>query len=103
GTEPDQVVDGERRGRELPDGDYRPDERQWWDDRVDARTIGQSGVDHRAGLVDAAADRGDDPIDDPHHVVVVLEHHVGELELARALDVDLARAVDHDFGNALVP
>ena len=53
-------------------------------------------------LVDAAADRGDDPVDDAHDVVVVLEDDVGELELAGALDVDLARAVDHDFRDRLV-
>ena len=55
-----------------------------------------------ARLVDAAADRGDDPVDDPHDVVVVLEDDVRELELARPLDVDLARAVDHDFRDRLV-
>src|SRR5438093_287644 len=100
--EPDEVVDGERAGRELPDRDDRTDERQGRDDRVDAGAVCQAGVDHRAPLVHAPTDRGDDPIDDPHHVVVVLEDHVRELELARALDVHLARAVHHDFGDALV-
>ena len=102
GAEPDQVVHRERRGRELPDRDDGADERQRRDDRVDAGAVGEAGVDHRDGLVHAAADRGDDPIDDPHDVVVVLEHDVRQLELARALDVDLARAVDHDLGDGLV-
>ena len=84
-------------GRELPDRDHRPDERQRRDDRVDAGAVGEAGVDHRRRLVHAATDRGDDPVDDPHDVVVVLEDDVRELELARALDVDLARAVDHDL------
>ena len=53
-------------------------------------------------LVDAAADRGDDPVDDPHDVVVVLEDDVRQLELAGPLDVDLARAVDHDLRDRLV-
>ena len=44
----------------------------------------------------------DDPVDDAHDVVVVLEDHVRELELARALDVDLARAVDHDLRDGVV-
>src|SRR5262245_28623716 len=102
GAEPDQVVDGERRRRELPDRDHRPDERQRRDDRVDAGAVGQAGVDHRRRLVDAATDRGDDPVDDPHDVVVVLEDDVRELELAGPLDVDLARSVDHDFRDRLV-
>ena len=60
-----------------------------------ASTIGR-------GLVDAAAERRDDAVDDAHHVLVVLERDVGQLDLARALDVDLARAVDHHFGDGLV-
>ena len=102
GPEADQVVHGEGRGGELPDRDHGADERQRRDDGVDARAVGQTGVDHRAGLVDAATDRGDDPVDDPHHVVVVLEDDVGELELAGTFDVDLARPVDHDFGDGLI-
>ena len=101
-AEPDQVVHRERRGRELADGDHGSDQGQRRDDRVDAGAVGQAGVDHRARLVDAAADRGDDPIDDAHDVVVVLEDDVGQLQAAAALDVDLARAVDHDFGDGLV-
>ena len=62
----------------------------------------EARVDHRARLVDAPADGRDDAVDDAHHVVVVLERDVGQLELAGALDVDLARAVDHDLGDALV-
>ena len=46
----DQVLDRDRLGRELADGDDRPDERQRLDDRVDARAVGQPGVDPRAGL-----------------------------------------------------
>ena len=102
GAEADQVVHGEGGGRELPDRDDRPDERQGRDDGVDAGAVGEAGVHHRRRLVHAAADRGDDPIDDPHHVVVVLEDDVRELELAGALDVDLARPVDHDLRDGLV-
>src|SRR5262245_24071132 len=101
-AEADQVVDRERRRRELPDRDHRADERQRRDDRVDAGAVGEAGVDHRRRLVDAATDRGDDPVDDAHDVVVVLEDDVRELELAGPLDVDLARPVDHDFRDRLV-
>ena len=102
GAEADEVVDRERRGGELADGEHRPDQRERRDDGVDARAVGQAGVDHRAGLVDAAADRRDDAVDDAHHVVVVLERDVRQLELAAPLDVDLARPVDHDLGDGLV-
>jgi hypothetical protein len=79
-----------------------PDQRQRRDDRVDAGAVGQAGVDHRRRLVDAPADRGDDPVDDAHDVVVVLEDDVRQLQLARSLDVDLARAVDHDFRDGVI-
>src|SRR6185369_16482724 len=46
--------------------------------------------------------RGDDPVDDAHDVVIVLEDDVRQLQLARSLDVDLARAVDHDFRDGVV-
>ena len=59
--------------RELADGDDRPDERERRDDRVDARAVGQAGVDARARLVDPPAERGDDPVDDPQDVLVVQE------------------------------
>ena len=79
-----------------------PDQADGRDDGVDAGPVHQTGVDHRAGLVDATADGRDDAVDDAHHVVVVLERDVGQLQLAGTLDVDLARAVDHHFRDALV-
>ena len=41
------------------------------------------------GLVDPAADPGDDPLRDVHDVLIVAEADVGELELAATLDIDL--------------
>src|SRR3954451_19325840 len=102
GAESDQVVHREGGGGELPDRDDGTDEGQRGNDGVDAGAVGEASVDHRARLVDAASDRGDDPIDDPHHVVVVLEDDVRQLEAAGPLDVDLPRAVDHHLGDGLV-
>ena len=51
----------------------RADQADRRDDGVDARAVDQAGVDHRARLVDAPAERRDDAIDDAHHVLVVLE------------------------------
>ena len=100
--ERDQVVDRDRLGRELPDGDDRPDQRQRLDDRVDARAVGQPRVDARARCVDPPTERGDDPVDDPEDVLVVQEVVVDAVDLARPLDVEVARAVDHDLGDRLV-
>ena len=47
-------------------------------------------------------DGGDDPVDDPQHVLVVEEHAVDAVDLAGPLDVDLGGAVDHHLGDRLV-
>ena len=62
-AEGDQVPVRERVGGELADGEHAAVEGDRRDDRVDAGAVGQAGVDHRAGLVDAAADPADDLVD----------------------------------------
>jgi hypothetical protein len=95
----DQVGRHQLVGAETADRQQRPVDRQRRDDGVDARAVGQPGVDHRRGLIDAAADLADDLVDDPHQVAVVFEGDAGQLELALALDVDLVVAVDEDVGD----
>ena len=53
-------------------------------------------------LVDAAADRADDALDDLHQVPVVLEDDAGFLEHAVALDEHLVVAVDEDVRDVAV-
>ncbi len=79
-----------------------PDQGQGLDDGVDARAIRKARVDAWARFVDAPAERGDDPLDDAQHVLVVEEQRVDPLDLALALDVDVVRAVDHDLGDGRV-
>ena len=88
-AEPDQVVGGEQLDREAADREHRAVERERRDDRVDARAVLESRIDHRRRLVDAPTDRRDDAVDDVHQVRVVVEAHLGQFELAVALDVDL--------------
>ena len=102
GLEADVVVPGDRIAAEPPDGHARPVDRQRRNDRVDAGAVGESGVDHRADLVAAAADRADDLVDDVHQVGVVLELDVGQFQSSLAFDVDLPRAVDQDVADVRV-
>ena len=92
GAEGDQVGVGERVLRELADGEHRAVERHGPDDGVDARAVGQPGVDQRARLVDAAADATDDLVDDAAQVRLVGEPGVDRVDLARPLDVARSRA-----------
>ena len=71
-------------------------------DDVHTGAVGQTGVDHRVRLVDAPADLAHDLVDDAAEVRLVDELHVGERELAAALDVDVVGAVHHDFGDGVV-
>ena len=89
-------------GGELSDGDDRSDQGERSNDGVHAGAIRKPGVHPRAQLVDAPTHRGDDPVDDPPDVLVVLKDDVDPLDLAVALDVDVAGAVDHHLGDRIV-
>ena len=101
-AEGDQIVDGKRSLGEFADGQARADERQRRDDDVDTRAIFETGIDERRGFIDAASERRQDTLDDVHEVCRIMEFHVGQFELAHALDEDLMRPVDHDFGDGIV-
>ena len=101
-AEVDQVLDRVGILRELADGELRAVEGERRDDRVDTRPVGKSGVHHRAGLVDAAADLADDLVDGAAQMGLVRECRSGAHQLAVALDVDGVVCVDHDFGQVTI-
>ena len=90
---------GQRVGGELADGERGAVDGQRRDHRVDAGAVGESGVDHRAGLVHATTDAGHDLVDGAAEVVLVAELGVDQGQLAASLQVDLAGTVDHDLGD----
>ena len=92
----DQVVGAELVGAEAADRHRRAVERQRRNDRVHARSVGQPRVHHRAGLVDAPADRADDALDNLLQVALVLEGDLGRLEPPVPFDVDLVVPVHQD-------
>ena len=69
---------------------------------VDAAAVGEPGVDQRARLVDAAADRRGDALRDIDDMLHVAEPRVGPFELAAPLDIDIVRPVDEDVGDLVV-
>jgi hypothetical protein len=84
---------------EAADGECGAIEGEGGDDGVDAGAVEEAGVDDGLGLIDAAANLGDDLLDDVEEVAVVFEADGAEGEFAVAFDVDLVIAVDEDIGD----
>ena len=102
GAEFDQVIDGVGVPGKFTDGQRGAVESQWRDHGVDPGAIRQPAVDHRGVVVDAAPDEGRDVTDHPDKLGVAGEAHLGQGELALALDIDLVGAVDHHFADAVI-
>ena len=89
-------------GRKAANRDDRAVHRQRRNDRVDARAVGQSRVDHWRAVVDPAADRAHDPIDDAHQMAIVLELGRDALQLAGALHEHVLVRVDENIADGRV-
>ena len=92
----DQLVQVERLLGEFADRHQRAVDRHRPHRDVDARAVGRRASHIGCEFVDAAADRGDDLVDDAQQMLLVLEAHAGRLEHAAALDIDAFVAVDQD-------
>src|SRR6185437_5481281 len=64
---------------------------------VDARAVQQARVAERVRFIDAAANCGNDFIDDTEKVLLVLEAHRQRLEYAGPFDIDAFMPVDQDI------
>ncbi len=102
GAEGDQILDAELLLLELADRDEAAVDRDGGHHRVEAAAVLQPRVDIGVALVDAAADRADDLVDDAQQVLLVLEGHVRERQLSGPLDEDAVRAVDQDVVDVVV-
>src|SRR5690606_38950797 len=98
----DQFIRGQRMFWELSDADAYTGQRQGRNDHVDARSIRQASVNHRAAFIDAAAKRRDDSLDNTQHIVVVPEPDWGQVQLSATFDNDLVRPIDQNLGDRVV-
>ena len=97
GADGDEVVGAQPARAEATDGEHRPVEGERRDHDVDPRAVRQPRVAQRLGLVDAAPEGREDPLDGMAHVGVGGEADVGALQAPGALDPHRPRAVDHDL------
>src|SRR5262249_37007896 len=98
----EQVLNAERSGAKSADAEQWAVDRQRRDDRVDAGAIGQSGIHHGRGFVDASPYPRDDAIDGLHQMVIVAKTQIGQLEAALPLDVNRVECVDQDVRDGWV-
>src|SRR6516162_4497249 len=75
---------------------------QRWQNDIDAAAIGETGIDHRAGLVNAATDPGGNSLRNIDDVLDITEPCRGLFEFAAALDIDVKGSVDQDIGNRVI-
>ena len=80
---------------EAPDGQAGAVDRERRHHHVDARAVRQARVAHRRGLVDAAPERSQHPLDRVQQLGVRPERDVGALDDAAPLDPDVARPDHH--------
>jgi hypothetical protein len=91
----DQPLRAGALGTEAADRDRRAIDRQRRDHHVDPRAVGEAGVDHRAELVDAAAEGRQDPLDRVAQLLLVGEADRGRFDPPGALDEDAVGPVHH--------
>ena len=97
-----QRIGRHHRAVEAPDGDGGPFQRHRRNDGVDPRTIGQTRIHQRRGLIDAPAQRRHDALDHVADGVIVRERQRHLLQLALALHKDVGGTVDHDLADQRV-
>ncbi len=82
-------------GAEAPNREGGAVDRQRRDHHVDAGAIGEAGVDHRAELVYAPAQRRQDPLDRIAQLLLAGEADARRFDSPAALHIDPLGAVDH--------
>jgi len=98
----DQFLRPERLSAELADRQHRAVKRHGRNDDVHSRTVGEPRVNIGRRLVNSAAHRSDDALNDIHQMHVVPEARVPLLQLAIALYIDGLVAVDDDVVDRLI-
>ena len=97
-----QVLQGGALHGKPPDTKHGPVQGQGRDDGVDPGAVGQPGIHHGDGLIDAAPHVTDDLIDDFQEVLIILEPDIRQFQTATPFDVHLIVAVYQDIRNGRV-
>jgi len=97
------LIGNQRTGAETADGECWAVECQRRDNGIDARTVGQTCVDHWRGLIDSPADARDNAVDDLHQVAIITEYGINSRQNSLFFDKHVVFAVDQDVRNLQIP
>ena len=95
----DQVAHLQGRRAETSNGYRGTFEGDRRDNRVDARTVFETSVDHGVRLIAVTSDPRHDAVDDTQNMGIVVEDDVRQLEATGTLDIDVVRPVHHNLGD----
>ncbi len=101
-AETDQVVERERLAGKLADCQIGATRGAGRNHGVDARAVGQPGVEHRPLRADLAADPLGNVMHGRQQCILAVEPGRRVFQPAATLDVNVLIAVDHDFGHGLI-
>ncbi len=102
GADLNELVQVERLLGKLTDRNERSIDGEWRDDGVDAAAVCETGVDHGLGFVDAAADVGDNLVQNAQQVRFVLETDGRQFKLAETFHINLLVRIDEDVRDGRV-
>src|SRR5262249_2564194 len=98
-VELNKIVDRQTLRAESPDRKNRPIQRQWWDNGVYARPVGQTGIDHRGAFIYSSPHSGYDPLDNLHQVAVIAKPDIAPLKFTVSFHKNMTMSVDQDIGD----
>src|SRR3546814_9999491 len=91
-----KIIQRDRLGRKLTNGDRGAAQAEWRHDHIDAAAILQTGVGQWCGLIDAAAHLVDDALGDLEKMLLIAKLDRRELKLALLFNVGLfGRSEEH--------
>ena len=97
-----QVCGQDRMHAKAPNRNQGAIQGQRRNNRIDAAAVGQSAIDHGAGLIDAPPGLADDPLNNVQQVPRISKRYGSPLQLPRPFHIDRVVTVYEDVGNGRI-
>src|SRR5690606_28562617 len=94
-----KCIQGKWLGWKLANRQARTRNTDWHQHRIDARTIWQTPIYHRTGIINAPSDRINNTLDDRTHSSLAGETDWFQAQLSGNFHKNPVMTIDHDFRN----